>query len=178
MYLLPSFAMSIASFHELFLHDLSDMYSAEKQILKALPKMIKAAANADLKAGFEEHLEQTEEHVARLDTIFASLDESPKHIKCAGMAGLLEEGEEILKEKKKAPAEVIDAALICAAQKVEHYEIVGYGSLRTFAEMMKHDDAAALLQTTLDEEGATDKKLTALAESQVNADAMVAASGM
>lgn len=147
---------------DLYVDELRDLYSAENQLLKALPKMAKAADNQDLKAGFEEHLEQTEGHVERLENIFDALDKSPKGKKCKAMEGLVEEGSEVIKEEMAS--EVKDAALIAAAQRVEHYEMAGYGTVRTYAEILDYSDAAELLQSTLDEEGDTNKKLTKLAK--------------
>jgi len=147
---------------ETFLEELADLYDAEKQLVKALPKMAKAAQNQQLKEGFEEHLGETEEHVNRLEQVFENIGERAKGKKCKAMKGLVEEGEELIKEKAG------DAALICAAQKVEHYEIAAYGSLKTWARMLEENEAADLLEETLEEEKATDEKLTELAESTVN----------
>jgi ferritin-like metal-binding protein YciE len=159
----------IKSLHDLFVHELRDLYSAEKQLLKALPKMAKAATHEELKEGFEEHLSQTEEHVSRLEEIFEKLGVSGRGEKCAAMEGLIEEGKKILEEEM--PDNVRDAALIAAAQRVEHYEIAGYGTAKTFAEILGEDEAVDLLEQTLDEEKETDVKLTELAESTINADA-------
>jgi ferritin-like metal-binding protein YciE len=156
-----SITMELATLQDLFVDELKDIYNAETQITKALPKMAKAAASPDLKKGFEEHLAQTEEHVARLEKIFSELGEKPTGKVCHGMKGLLEEGTELMKEE--AEPDVMDAGLISAAQRVEHYEIAAYGTARTYAELLGNKNAAKLLQTTLDEEGATDKKLSALA---------------
>ena len=161
--------MEIDSLRKLYVEELKDLYSAEKQILQALPKMAKKASNPQLKAGFEEHLRQTEEQVKRLDRIFEALGKSPRGKKCKGMEGLLEEGKEVMQEDMDE--ETRDAALIAAAQRVEHYEIAGYGTVRTYAQLLGEDAAVRLLQQTLDEEGATDKKLTALAEA-INVEAM------
>ena len=152
----------------MFVEELKDLYSAENQLLKALPKMAKAATSKALKAGFEKHLKQTEGHVARLEQVCESLGVSPKGKKCKAMEGLVEEGSEVIEED--AEPEVKDAALIAAAQRVEHYEIAGYGCVRTYAELLGNSKAAKLLQQTLDEEGDTDKSLTKLAES-INVDA-------
>lgn len=149
---------------ETFLEELADVYDAEKQILKALPKMIKAAHNEQLKEGFEEHLQQTEEHVSRLEQVFEHMGVKAKGKKCQAMAGLLEEGEELIKEKAG------DAALICAAQKVEHYEIASYGSLSAWAKLLGEQDSSELLEETLEEERTTDEKLTEIAEEAVNAE--------
>lgn len=149
--------------HDLLIEELKDLYSAETQLTKALPKMAKAANDEGLRAGFEEHLDQTHEHIARLDRVMELLDASPKGKTCKAMKGLVAEGEEKIDEDA-SPA-VKDAALICAAQKVEHYEIAGYGTVRTFAELLGQDEIVSLLQETLDEEAETDRKLTELASS-------------
>jgi ferritin-like metal-binding protein YciE len=161
-------AMKLASLHELYVTELKDLYSAETQLLKALPKMAKAATSKPLKQGFEKHLKQTRGHVDRLDKVFAELDASPGRKKCKAMEGLIHEGEELMKED--AEPEVMDAALIAAAQRVEHYEIAGYGCVRTYAELLGYKKSAQLLQQTLDEEGETDKALTELAK-DINVDA-------
>lgn len=165
--------MEIDTLRKLYVEELKDLYSAENQILKALPKMAKKASNPELKAGFEEHLKQTQVHVERLEVIFEALGKSPKGKKCKGMEGLLEEGKEVMEEDMDE--ETLDAALIAAAQRVEHYEIAGYGTVRTYAQLLGEKDAAKLLQTTLDEEGDTDKKLTVLA-GNINVEAMDEAS--
>jgi ferritin-like metal-binding protein YciE len=152
--------------HELFLEELADIYNAEQQLTKALPKMAKAAESEELRAAFEEHLQQTEEQISRLDQVFESLGESMKRKTCKGMQGLIEEGAEVMQDHKGSPA--IDAALIAAAQKVEHYEIATYGTLCTWAEQMGHDEALELLKQTIDEEETTDERLTELAESLAN----------
>lgn len=149
--------------HELLIDELKDLYNAETQLTKALPKMAKAANDESLKAGFEEHLDQTHEHIARLDRAMELLDASPKGKTCKAMKGLIAEGEEKIKED--ATPSVRDAALIGAAQKVEHYEIAGYGTVRTYAELLGEDEVVSLLQETLEEEAETDRKLTALASS-------------
>ena len=154
------------SLDDLYLKELKDLYSAENQILKALPKMAKAASSPDLKKAFQEHLEQTRVHVERLEEIFDKLDSSRKGKKCKAIEGLIEEGKEIMGED--AEPSVLDAALIAAAQKVEHYEMAGYGCVRTYARLLGREDEADILQQTLDEEGETDKKLTQLAESHIN----------
>lgn len=158
--------MALSTLQELLIEELQDTYDAEHQILEALPKMEEAATNKKLATAFRQHHKQTETHVTRLEKVFQILGEEPKRKKCKAMAGLTAEGAEIIKED--ADGDVRDAALIAAAQKVEHYEIAGYGTLRTWAQLLGHEDAVKLLQTTLDEEGATDKKLTALAEGGVN----------
>src|SRR5438105_5738243 len=142
--------MKLDTLQKLYVDELRDLYNAENQLLKALPKMAKAASSEELKNAFETHLEQTETHVERLENIFAQLDETPKGKTCHGMKGLIEEGSEIL--GKSGEDSVIDAGIIVAAQKVEHYEIASYGSVRTFAEMLGDDNAAGLLQETTDEE--------------------------
>jgi len=153
----------------LYVEQLKDIYSAESQLLKALPKMAKAASSQDLRQGFEKHLEQTKGHVERLEQIFSSLDESPKGKKCMGMEGLIEEGEEVIQEE--SATEALDAGLIAAAQRVEHYEIAAYGSVHAFAELLGDDDSVSLLLQTLDEEKETDKKLTELSV-EINKQAM------
>src|SRR5215210_4779767 len=155
--------MELQSLEDLFLHELKDIYSAEKQILKALPKMAKAAANPELRAGFQQHLEETKEHVNRLDQIFEKLGKTPRGTKCKGMEGLLVEGAEMMEEEGEP--EVIDAGLIASAQRVEHYEIAAYGCAKTYARILRDKDSEQLLNQTLQEEGATDKKLTKLAVS-------------
>lgn len=148
--------------HHLYVEGLKDIYSAENQLLKALPKMAKAATSEDLRNGFETHLEQTREHVARLEKIFKALDESPKGKKCSGMEGLIKEGSEMI-EEDPAPEE-LDAGLISAAQRVEHYEIAAYGCVSTYAKLLGEDDAYTLLRQTLQEEKDTDKRLSDLAD--------------
>ena len=157
------------SLKELFIEELKDLYSAETQLVKALPKMAKAATNSDLKAGFEEHLKQTEGHVGRLEKIMKSLEESPKGKKCKGMEGLIKEGAELIEEDPGD--EELDAGLISAAQRVEHYEMAGYGCVATYAKLLGEDQAETLLRQTLDEEKETDKKLTQLAQ-HINVEAM------
>jgi ferritin-like metal-binding protein YciE len=160
--------MQMESLKELLIDELKDLYSAENQILKALPKMIKKATSPDLKAGFETHLKETQIHVERLETIFQELEESPKGKRCKGMEGVIADGKELMEED--AEPEVMDAGLIGAAQHVEHYEMAGYGCVRTYAELLGLDNIAKLLQKTLDEEKATDEKLTELA-SNINVEA-------
>ena len=164
--------MKLKTLRDLYIHELKDLYSAEKQLTKALPKMAKAASNEELKTAFEEHVDQTEQQIERLEQILEGLGQSTRGDKCKGMEGLIEEGSKMVGED--AADEVRDAGLIVAAQKVEHYEIAGYGSARTFAEMLGEDEAARLLQQTLDEEIETDEKLTELAESSVNTEAETA----
>jgi ferritin-like metal-binding protein YciE len=162
--------MDIDSLEKLFVHELKDLYSAENQILEALPKMAKKASSPDLRKAFESHRRQTEEQVKRLEQIFDSLEYQPGGHKCRGMEGLIEEGEEVMEDAEDDATR--DAGMIAAAQRVEHYEIAGYGTARTYARLLGNDEAARLLQQTLDEEGETDKKLTMLAESGINRDAM------
>lgn len=151
------------SLQQLFVDELKDLYSAENQILKALPKMIKKASSNELKGGFEKHLKETQVHVERLEKIFQELDQSPKGKKCKGMEGVIADGKELMEQE--AEPEVMDAGLIGAAQHVEHYEMAGYGCVRTYAELLGHSNMAKVLQKTLDEEKATDEKLTELARS-------------
>jgi ferritin-like metal-binding protein YciE len=161
--------VKLASLNDLLVHELQDIYHAEGQILKALPKMAKAATNPDLKAAFEEHRAQTEGQVKRLEQVFKLLGHPVKGKQCEGMAGLIEEGRKLL--EADAEPEVLDAALIAAAQKVEHYEIASYGCVCTYAEMLGYDEAHELLGQNLDEEETTDERLTALAESVINIEA-------
>jgi ferritin-like metal-binding protein YciE len=154
---------------KLFIEQLKDIYGAEKQLLRAIPKMAKRASKPELETGFNEHLEQTRGHVERLESIFESIGRSPVAKKCEAMEGLIEEARGVVEEDFD-PA-TMDAALIGAAQKIEHYEIATYGTLRTFAETMGRDQVAALLQQSLEEERATDESLTRLAEAGINAEA-------
>jgi ferritin-like metal-binding protein YciE len=158
---------------ELFHDTLKDIYYAEKKILSALPKMAKAAQNDDLRAAFEKHQTETEGQINRLEQVFDLIEEKPQGKKCAAIEGILEEGQEIIKEYKGSPA--LDAGLVSAAQAVEHYEIARYGTLRTWAEELGLNDAKELLQQTLDQEEATDQALTELAESVVNQEAQAEA---
>ena len=153
---------------ELYIDELKDLYNAENQLVKALPKMAKAASSEELRQGFEEHLEQTKGHVQRLEQIFRTLGESPKDKKCKGMEGLVAEGSEVMGEDFEGS--VMDAALIGAAQRIEHYEIAAYGTVCAFAEELGETEQASLLNETLEEEKETDEKLTKLAE-QINAQA-------
>ena len=164
--------MQLDSLHALYLEGLRDLYSAENQLLKALPKMQKAATSPEVKEAFATHLMQTEQQVARLERIFEELGESPKGKHCKGMEGLIEEGEELMKED--GDPDVLDAGLIAAAQHVEHYEMAGYGTVRTYAELLGLDDQADLLQQTLSEEEETDQILTEIALTSVNIDALEA----
>jgi len=161
--------MKLESVENLFLHELKDLLSAEKQLVKALPKMAKGAASEALREAFEDHLEQTKEHVERLESIFENLGKAARAEHCKAMEGLVEEGADLLEEDGEDM--VKDAALIGAAQKVEHYEIASYGTARTFAELLGNDKAVQLLQQTLDEEKETDAKLTELAMSEINVEA-------
>jgi len=161
--------MEMNNLQDLLVDELRDIYSAEKQILKALPKMAKKAWNPDLKSAFEEHLDQTEGHVDRLEQIFDQFGKKTTGKTCAAMKGLVEEGQEIMSEDMEE--DTMDAALIAAAQKIEHYEIASYGTVRTWAKMLGEKDVVSLLQETLDEEGQTDKRLTKLAVSSINLEA-------
>jgi len=154
--------MADAGLRELYIDELRDLYSAENQLVKALPKLAKASSSDELREGFTEHLEQTKGHVQRLEQIFEALGESPKGKKCAGMEGLVEEGSEVMKEED-FEGSVMDAALIGAAQRVEHYEIAAYGTARAFAETLGETEHVSLLDETLQEEKETDEKLTELA---------------
>jgi len=147
---------------ETFVQELKDIYDAEKQLVKALPKIARATEHEELKAAFESHLEETEEHVRRLEVVFKAMDEPVKGKKCKAMQGLIEEGADLIDEEEG------DAALICAAQKVEHYEIASYGSLEAWARLLGEEEAAGLLEQTLDEEKAADEKLTEIAETAIN----------
>ena len=166
--------MATNTLTELYVEKLKDLYSAEQQILKALPKMVKAATHAELQNAFETHRRQTETHVQRLDQIFEELGKSPHGKACAGVKGIIEEGAELMKEDPEP--NVLDAGLISGAQGVEHYEMAGYGSVRTWADQLGYAEQAELLQQTLDEERQTDKLLTELAEQSVNLDAEIALS--
>src|ERR1700731_1778285 len=164
--------MAMDSLKDLYVDELKDLYSAENQLVKALPKMAKKASAPELKRAFQSHFEQTKVHVDRLEKIFKGLGEKPNGKTCKAMKGLVEEGKEIIEED--GDDSVLDAALIGAAQRVEHYEIAGYGVGRTFASLLGDDNAASILQRTLNEEGETDKKLTSLAESIINVEANAA----
>lgn len=159
----------LKSLDDLLVHELQDIYHAEGQILRALPKMIKAANHPELRAAFEEHREQTEGQVERLEQAFKLLGIPAKGKKCDGMAGLIEEGKKMMEED--AEPSVMDAALIAAAQKVEHYEIASYGCVCTYAEMLGYEQVHGLLGQNLEEEETTDEKLTVLAESVINVEA-------
>jgi ferritin-like metal-binding protein YciE len=163
--------MKLDTLKTLYIDELRDLYNAENQLLKALPKMAKGASSEDLKDAFEKHLEQTKSHVERLEEVFEELGEKPTGKTCRAMKGLIEEGSEILKEDGEES--VIDAGIIVAAQKVEHYEIASYGSVRTFAQLLGKERAAELLQTTLDEESEANELLNKLAEDIVNPEALM-----
>ena len=165
--------MAKDSLRELYIDELKDLYSAETQLVKALPKMAKAASNDQLRQAFEEHLRQTSEHVSRLEQIFEALEEKPTGKKCVGMEGLVKEGSEVMKEDYGD--EVKDAAIIGAAQRVEHYEMAGYGTVRAFAELLGETEHVSLLEETLNEEKEADERLTQLAE-EINATAEQAGS--
>jgi ferritin-like metal-binding protein YciE len=162
--------MALESLQDLYLEQLKDLHSAERQIIEALPKMIEQTSHPELRRGFEMHLEQTKEQLRRLEQIGQRAGQKLTGHKCKGMEGLLEEGEELM--EKRADSDVLDAALIAAAQRVEHYEMAGYGCARTYARLLGLEDDAKLLQQTLEEEGDTDHKLTDLAESVINVEAL------
>ena len=163
--------MKLNTLHDLLIHEIQDLYSAGNQMLEALPKVMEATSNTELKTAFEEHLKQTKEQVKRLETVCKDLDIKPEGHTCKGMQGLIKEGEEIIKLASKSDPEVIDAALIGAAQRIEHYEIAGYGCAITYAKLMKHTKAVEELKKTIDEEEKTDKKLSKIAETCVNKNA-------
>jgi ferritin-like metal-binding protein YciE len=163
------FSESLNSFDDLFTHQLEDLYDAEYQLVDALPKMADAATSSDLKNAFNTHLMETREHVRRLEHVFASLGKNPSRTTCPAMKGLIKEGSETI--SATGDPQVKDAALIASAQRVEHYEIAAYGTLRTLAQTVGKSDVASILQKTLDEEGNCDKKLTRLAESHINREA-------
>src|SRR4051812_4204140 len=161
--------MQMEDLQDLFVDQLKDLYSAENQLIKALPKMAKAATSDELKQAFQTHLEETKGHAERLQQIFQKLGSKPTGKKCKAMEGLIEEGKEMMGED--AEPEVMDAGLIAAAQRVEHYEIAGYGTVRSYAKLLGDDESARLLQQILDEEGKTDKLLTQIAEESINIEA-------
>lgn len=163
-------AKDVKTMEDLFLEEIRDLLDAEKQIIKALPKMVKAATAEELSSAFSEHLEQTRGHVERLERIFTAIGAKSGGVKCKGMEGVLKEGDEMVSLTE--PGAVRDAGLIAAAQRVEHYEMAGYGAARTFAQLLGRTDAADLLEETLEEERETDENLTAIAESMVNSSAM------
>jgi ferritin-like metal-binding protein YciE len=165
--------MKLESLHKLWIHELKDLYSAENQILEALPRMIAAASHAELQTALGDHLKETRTHVARLEKIFKGLDFEPTGQRCKGMEGLLEEGKGML--TAEAEPMVRDAGIISSCQRVEHYEICGYGTTAAYAEILGEHDAAKLLQETLDEESGADTRLTRLARKRINFEALVAA---
>ena len=167
--------MKSASLRDLFVIELSDLYDAESQLMKALPKLAKASASESLRGAFEEHLEKTKEHATRLERIFADMDMPAKREKCKGMQGIVSEGNDFL--KRKLSPDVQDAGIIAAAQRAEHYEIASYGCARTFAELLQNREAVDLLEQTLQEEKDADEKLTELAQ-QINVEAQTADEGM
>jgi ferritin-like metal-binding protein YciE len=158
------------SLDDLFLHQLKDLYDAEHRLIEALPKMAEKASNASLRNAFEGHLQETEKQVERLEMIFENIGQEPERVKCAAMVGLVTEGDEVI--DAEGDADVLDAALIAAAQRVEHYEISGYGTARAFAQRLGNAYAAELLQQSLDEESAADKKLNGIALRSVNPSAV------
>ena len=162
--------MKMKTLQDLFVDTLKDTYDAEHQITKALPKMVKAASTPELKMAFEQHLQQTDEHIKRLEQVFDGMGKKATRKSCAGMKGLIEEGSELMKED--AEPDVLDAGLIAAAQKVEHYEIAAYGTLSAYANLLGESNAARLFHETMEEEKQTDEKLTKLAERSVNIEAV------
>ena len=161
--------MELDTLRDLYVVELKDLYSAEKQMVQALPKMIKATKHHELRAAFKTHLQQTVEHVKRLELICSELGATPRGKRCVGMAGLIEEGAELI--ARQPDNDVLDAGLIAAAQHIEHYEMAGYGTVRTYARQLGYESQAQLLQRTLDEEGETDHLLTDLAEARINLEA-------
>ena len=169
MFVLRKEVMELNTLKDLYIHELKDLYSAEKQLIKAIPKMEKAAKNKELAIGFEEHLGQTKEHARRLEHVLSSLGQSTRGPKCQGMAGIVAEGAEMIEEERDD--EVKDAGLIAAAQRVEHYEMAGYGTARTYAELLSDKEGLKLLSQTFEEEKETDEKLARLAKSAINVSA-------
>ncbi|MBV9672140.1 MAG: ferritin-like domain-containing protein [Verrucomicrobia bacterium] len=161
--------MELETLKDLYIHQLKDLYSAEQQLVKALGKMAKASTNEELSSGFQKHLEQTKEHAQRVQQILSNNQQTTRGPKCKGMEGIIAEGAEVMEEE--SDPEVKDAALIASAQRVEHYEMAGYGTARTYAELLGDKEAAQMLQTTLDEEKQTDEKLNKLAKTSINASA-------
>ena len=161
--------MELDTLRELYVAELKDLYSAEKQLVQALPKMIRATKHPELRAAFKTHLQQTVEHVKRLELVCAELGATPRGKRCVAMAGLIEEGAELI--EKRSDDDVLDAGLISAAQHIEHYEMAGYGTVRTYARQLGYESQAQMLQRTLDEEGETDHLLTDLAEARINLEA-------
>src|SRR4051812_41994393 len=168
--------MSLDSLEKLFFEELKDIYHAEKQLTRALPRMAKAAESEELQQAFTTHLKETEGQIKRLEQVFKQVGQPVRGKRCKGMEGLIEEGKEMMEEEGEP--QVLDAALISAAQKVEHYEIASYGCLRTYAELLGYSEAQQLLEQTLEEEEAADKKLTELGESGINEAAVAAGAGM
>jgi ferritin-like metal-binding protein YciE len=166
--------MKLDSFRNLYIEELRDLYDAEHQLLKGLPAIAESAVLPELKAAFADHIEQTKTHVERLESIFDGLGEDPLGNPCKTMTGLIAECNDLIKEERKADPGVLDAALIAAMQKIEHFEIAGYGCARTFAEILRERDAAKLLQQSLDEEGETNRMLNGLAMRSVNVEAIEA----
>jgi ferritin-like metal-binding protein YciE len=164
-------ANQMNSLHDLFVDELHDIYDAEQQLINALPKMAEAAHNQDLKRGFQDHLKVTRQQAQRIEQIFSQIGQRPNGKKCEGMQGILKEGEKIIKQMDSDP-NVKDASLIAAAQKAEHYEIAGYGTLRTYAEQLGMGEAARMLDTSLEEESRTDEQLTNIAVDHINWEAM------
>jgi ferritin-like metal-binding protein YciE len=164
--------VKLDSLNKLFVHELKDLYSAETQLVEALPKMAEAASSPKLQEAFKAHLQQTQGHVKRIEQVFQELQHEPTGEKCKGMEGLIKEGESLIKKKKEMDPDVLDAGLIGAAQRVEHYEIAGYGTVIAFAKQLGKENFASLLHQTLDEEKSTDEKLTQLAESAINPQAL------
>ncbi len=158
--------MKLESLHDLFVNELRDLYDAENRLVKALPKMAEASSSSELRSAIQEHLTQTQEHVRRLEQIFGFINEKPKSETCEGIKGIIAEGEDVTDDAEDP--RVRDAAIIAAAQKVEHYEIASYGTVRTYARILGLEEAATVLQQTLNEEGEADKRLTGIAERQVN----------
>ena len=165
--------MKIENMEDLFLAEIEDLYDCEKRLTKALPKMAKAATSPDLKKAFESHLQETQGHVERLEGVFSEIGKKPKAVPCEAIKGLIEEGEEMIGNTEASPLR--DAGIIAAANRVEHYEIAAYGSARTFAQTLGLDGAVSLLEQTLEEEKKADKKLTQLAETMINDEALRAA---
>jgi ferritin-like metal-binding protein YciE len=161
--------MKLESLKDLYLEQLRDLYSAETQLVEALPRLVEAAHNPALRQAFGDHLRQTQEHIERLDRIFRDLGQSPRGHTCAGMQGLIREGEQMI--RTRGAAAVIDSGLIACAQRVEHYEIAGYGTVRTYAELLGRSEHVRLLERTLQEEEETDEKLALLADTQVHDEA-------
>lgn len=162
--------MKLKSLQDLYVAELKDLYSAEHQITKALPKMIKSTSSPDLRDALSSHLEETQEHVRRLEQVFEHLNTSPGRKKCKGMEGLIEEGQELMTELEGSDA--ADAGVVAAAQKVEHYEMASYGTARAYARLLGHEESAELLGQTLEEEKMADEKLSQIAESHINMEAI------